>query len=231
MTDDEFLKYYGVFFRIKKAVPALELQPQNPAKSNGIFKNNSRGIYYDSHAFVFANNGNTQQIEITLGNTAYYKSLVVGTSESNAQIKQSEINGFGVTIFQYAGKDGSTCYHTEFMNNGIAYCITSNNLSQKGFVTAMTSVITNNIDTKAHTSRANDTHTVTGTVNAFDANANLISISVGNGVFSTLKIYLQGGEAKSYSVGNKVKVSYIGNPVTICTIWRQQLKSISIVED
>jgi len=231
MTDDEFLNYYGVSFSINKALPALELQPQNPAKRNGIFKNSSRGIYYDSHTFVFANDANTQRIEVTLSKGAYYPGLIVGTAESNAQLKQSELGGFAVTIFQYAGENGSTCYHTEFLNNGIAYCITSYNLSQKDYVAALTSVIADNVDTKANPSGAEDTHTATGTVNAVDENANLISISVGDGAFTTLIIYLPGGEAKSYSVGDQVKVSYVGNPITICTIWERQLKSITTVND
>ena len=226
MTDGEFLNYYGVSFSINKALPALELQPQNPAKSNGIFKNSSRGTYYDSHTFVFANDTNTQRIEITLSKTAYYPGLIVGTDESNAQLKQSELGGFAVTIFQYAGEDGSTCYHTELLNNGIAYCITSYNLSQKDYAAALTSVIADNVDTKANPSGAEDTHTATGTVNAVDENANLISISVGDGAFSTIKIYLLDGETKNYSIGDNVEISYIGNPVTICTIWEQQLKSI-----
>lgn len=229
MTDDEFLKYYGVLFSINKAVTALELQPQNPANNNGIFKNSSRGTYYDSHTFVFANDTNPQRIEITLSKTAYYPGLIVGADESNAQLKQSEINGFAVTVFQYAGENGSTCYHTEFLNNGIAYCITSYNLSQKDYGAALASVIADNVDTEANPSGAEEVHTVTGTVNVVDENANLISVSLGDGVFSALRVYLPDGEAKSYSVGDKVEVSYTGNPITICTIWERQLKSITTV--
>lgn len=231
MTDDQFLNYYGVLFSINNAVPALELQPQNPANNNGIFKNSSRGTYYDSHTFVFANDINTQRIEITLNKTVYYPSLIVGTDESNTQIKQSEINGFAVTIFQYAGEDGSTCFYTEFLNNGIAYCITSHNLPQKDYTAAITSVIADNVDTEGNPSGAEDTHTVRGTVNVVDENASLISISVGDSVFSALKIYLPDGEAKNYLVGDQAEVSYAGNPVSICTIWEQQLKSIAAVKD
>jgi hypothetical protein len=229
MTDGEFLNYYGVSFSINKALPALELQPQNPAKSNGIFKNSSRGTYYDSHTLVFANDANTQRMEITLSKTAYYPGLIVGTNESNAQLKQSELGSFAVTIFQYAGKDGNTCFYTEFLNNGIAYCITSYNLSQKDYTAALSSVIVDNVNTEANKSGAKDAHMVTGTVNAIDENANLISISVGDGAFSTLRVYLPDGEAKRYSVGDQVEASYVGNPITICTIWERQLKSINTV--
>jgi len=231
MTDDEFLKYYGVSFSINKAVAALELQPQNPAYGNGIFRNSSRGTYYDSHTFVFANDGNTQRIEITLSKTAYYPGLIVGADESGTQLKQSEINGFVVTVFQYAGENGSTCYHTEFLNNGIAYCITSYNLSQKDYTAALTSVIADNLNAEANPFGAKELHTVTGTVNSVDENANLISISSGDGMFSTLNVYLPDGDAKTYSAGDKVKVSYIGNPITISTIWEAQLKSITFIKD
>lgn len=226
ITDGEFLNYYGVSFSINKVLPALKLQPQNPVKSNGIFKNSSRGTYYDSHTFVFANDADTQRMEITLSKTAYYPGLIVGTDESNAQFKQSELGGFAVTIFQYTGEDGSTCYYTEFLNNGITYCITSYNLSQKDYAAALTSVIANNVGAETNASGVEDTHTVIGTVNAVDENANLISIAVGDGAFSTLRAYLPDGKAKSYSIGDKVEISYVGNPVTICTIWEQQLKSI-----
>ena len=226
MTDGEFLNYYGVSFGISKALPALKLQPQNPAKSNGVFKSSGRGTYYDRHTFVFANDGNAQRIDITLSKTAYYPGLTAGTDERNAQPKQSELSGFAVTIFQYTGEDGSTCFYTEFLNNGIAYCITSYNLSQKDYTAALTSVIANNVGAETNASGVEDTHTVTGTVNAVDENANLISIAVGDGAFSTLRAYLPDGKAKSYSIGDKVEISYVGNPVTICTISEQQLKSI-----
>lgn len=229
MTDDEFLKYYGVSFSINKAVPALELQPQNAEYSNGIFKNSSRGTYYDRHTFVFANDGNTQRVEITLSKTAYYPGLIVGTDESNDQLKQSELGGFAVTIFQYVGEDGSTCFYTEFLNDGIAYCITSYNLSQKDYTAALASVIADNVDAEANKSGAEDAHTVTGTVNSVDENVNLISISAGDGAFSNLRVYLPDGEAKRYSVGDQVEASYVGNPITICTIWERQLKSINTV--
>ena len=229
MTDDEFLKYYGISFSINRAVPAFELQLLNPANNNGIFRNSSRGTYYDSHTFVFANAVNTQRLEITLSKTAYYPGLIIGTDESTTQLKQSELGGFAVTIFQYAGKDGSTCFYTEFLNNGIAYCITSYNLSQKDYTAALSSVIADNVNTEANKSGAKNAHMVTGTVNAVDENANLISISVGDGAFSTLRVYLPDGEAKRYSVGDQVEVSYVGNPITICTIWERQLKSINTV--
>ena len=231
MTDDEFLNYYGVLFSINKAVPALELQPQNPENRNGIFKNSGRGTYYDSHTFVFANRGNTQRMEITLSKTAYYPGLIAGADERNAQLKQSELGGFAVTIFQYVGENGSTCFYTEFLNNGIAYCITSYNLSQKDYAAALASVIADNVDAEAHPSGTEDAHTVTGTVNSVDENANLISISVGDGSFSTLSVYLPDGEAKRYSVGDQVEASYVGNPITICTIWERQLKSINTVNN
>lgn len=230
MTDDEFLNYYGVSFSIGKAVPTLVLQPQNPASGNGIYKSGSRGTYYDSHTFVFANDADTQRIKVTLSKMAYYPGLMVGADERDAQMKQSELGGFAVTIFKYAGRDGSNCFRTEFLNNGIAYCITAYNLSQEDYAAAITSVIADNVDTAAKPTGAKDTHTVTGTVNAVDENDNLISITVGNGAFSTLKIYLSDDETAGYSVGDQVEVTYVGNPITICTIWEQQLNSISIVK-
>lgn len=230
MTDDQLQKYYGVSFSISKAVPALERQPQNPANNNGIFKNSSRGTYYDSHTFVFANDGNTQRIEIMLSKTAYYPGLIVSTDENGTQLKQSEINGFAVTIFRYVGEDGSDCLYTEFLNNGIAYCITSYNLSQKDYAAALSLVIADNVHSEANPSGAEDTHMVHGTVNAVDQNANLISISAGDSALSALKIYLPDGEAKNYFVGDQVEVSYVGNPITICTIWAQQIKSIDAAD-
>lgn len=231
MTDNEFLNYYGVSFSIEKDVPALKLQLQNPEYINGIYKNDQRGIYCDSHTFVFATDGNTQRIEVALDKTAHYPGFIVEAYEFEHALIQSEINGVAVTIFQYTGWDGDNCYHTEFLNNGSAYCITSYNLSQEDYVAALASVISDNVVTDEIPTGAEDSHTISGMVNVVDKTANLIIVKLDDGAYFSLSVYLRDGEAEEYSYGDVVEVKYTGEPITICTIWKQQLDSVTVIEN
>lgn len=231
MTDNEFLNYYEVTFSIEKDVPTLKLQPQNPEYINGIYKNDKRGIYYDSHNFVFAADNNTQRIEFALDKTAHYPGLIVEAYECEHALIQSEINGVAVTIFQYTGWDRDNCYHTEFFNNGIAYCITSYNLSQEDYVAALASVIADNVVTDEIPTSAEDFHTISGMVNVVDKTENLIIVKLDDEAYSSLAVYLPDGEAKGYSYGDVVEVKYTGEPITIRTIWKQQLDSVTVIED
>lgn len=140
MTDKELLNYYEVELN----VPSLKLQPQDINKFNGVFKNKARGIYYDSHTFVFTSKDGLQRLEVLLGKETGYPPSIIDSDESNQALVQSKIDGMSVTIFSYTNFEGNRCYHTEFSANDVSYSITSYSLTQENFVAALTSIIVNN---------------------------------------------------------------------------------------
>lgn len=226
MTGDELLRYYGVKLSISSAVPQLKQQPQNAAQQNGIFKNNSRGVYYDSNAFVFAGSDGSPKLTVLLSKTALTTGLCASAGENSTQWRQTEINGFGLTVFQYTGEDKSTCFYTEFVAKQTAYRVSAEQLPWGDYKAALAALIADNVDTKAAPCGAQDDHVVTGAITVVDDTAGMIAITEENSNFSSLKIEGLGSEAKNYATGDQLQVTYTGNPVLLGTLQRQQVKSI-----
>ena len=222
MTEKEMLDYYGIQIAIEGAVPDLKPQSQ----TFGIYKNAERGVYYDHNTFAYLSPDHSQRLEIAVGKVTFPPTLAVH-DEVDRTLRQSEIHGIGITVFSYTDSEGVKCYHTEISNNGIAYSITSAGLTQKTYEAAVASLISDNfipVDSMGSASA----HTVTGIVDGVDETANLITVQSDG---APLTVYLAKKEAGRYSVGDKVEISYVGNPITLCTIWKQQLSSIVIHND
>ncbi len=228
LTDIEFLDYYGAVLNIEKAVPGFKLQPQNPSSSNGIFKNEVRGTYYDSHTFTFLSKDGQQRFDILLDKVNHYPMFNFGMDARGQTMVQSEINGVGVTIFSYINGEGKQCYHAELRGKETSYSVTSYDVSQENYAAALASVITDNFVSDGTSMGAEAMHTVNGIVNVVDITANLIALKLDSGDSSGFIVYLSDGEAEKYSLGDHVKISFQGNPITIDTIWEQQLTDISI---
>ncbi len=227
MTDDELVDYYGITFNIEIADFALTLQQQNPNAANGLYKNSEGGVYYDTNIFVYQSAGGFQRLAVTLGKAFHAPGFIAQSSKYEHSLKQSEINGVGVTIFHYR-KDGSDCYHTEFLNNGVSYRITSYNLPLKDYIEALASIIADNYVFSGGPASARAAHTAAGFVDTVDTAANFITIKPENAFDPALAVYLPDGEASRYSLGDKIEIRYIGNPMTIGTIWPQQLSRITV---
>ena len=226
MAGDELLNYYNATFSISSAVPQLKQQPQNATQQNGVFKNSSRGVYYDSNSFVFAGSDGTPKLTVQLSKVSLTSGFCVGTDEGNAQWQQSEINGFGVTIFQYTGENGINCFYTEFVTKQTAYRVSAEQLPWGEYKAVLASLIADNVDTKTTPCGAQDEHVVKGAVTVVDETAGAIAITSENSDFTGYRIEGLGSEVKNYVTGDRVQLSYTGNPVLIDTLQSQQVKSI-----
>ena len=221
MTVDELCSYYGSIIEVDNSILTLQ-----DGQIFGIYRNDNRGVYYDTNTLRFVSTDNNQRFEVTVGKSAYFFYFPAQDYSVEEDIKQSEINGVAITIFSYVNKKGENCYHTEIMSNDVAYSMTSYNLPYDTYISIISSIISTNC-TADIISTVDTLHKVRGSIDSVDSTANLLTATLDNG--KVLTVYLQENEADKYSVGNYVEISYIGNPITINTIWKQQLSNIAII--
>lgn len=140
MTETELLKYYGVSIPIEEVLPSLKKQRHK--ESIGIYKSESRGIYFDSNAFSFESEDGLQKLTVVIakGSIPYtgFTNIIEGY---DPQLKQSEVNGVEMTIAHYMDSEGTDKYYAEFMFNGNGYKIYAQNVSLEEFTKSLVALV------------------------------------------------------------------------------------------
>ncbi len=134
MTDDELLDYYGVSLPIEEVLPSLKKQKQSTNGYNGIFKNETRGVYFDNNAFSFSNEDGTKKLTVVLAKGHYPFNSI--NKAYDHKLKQSEVNGVNMIIANYTS-DGADMYYAEFMFNGNGYNIYAENMLKDEFANVL----------------------------------------------------------------------------------------------
>jgi hypothetical protein len=145
MTDDEFMTYFGL--RLPgEIISGLTLQKQNSNGNNGIYKNNIRGAYYDTHSFHYSNANGSQGITIILSKGRLPRRII--WEPVFPPFLNSDVNGIAVTIahymgvYDFSGKDeNNDIYYAEFMLKGNGYAVISKNMSAPNFMAALTIIV------------------------------------------------------------------------------------------
>ncbi len=248
MTLSEILKYYGVDEDITSQLNVLEpsLMPVsafgNPegfpiSQQYGIYKSADRGVYYDTNSFLFADEGETKKVCITLAKAFKMSSDVFPLL--NEELQFTHINGRQFAIFHYINGDGNSCYHVEFTQGDLAYYISAENISSENFVKYLQSIVTSNSSWPCENpsddisySGSSSVHVIAGQIIALDLSANFIAIKPSE-IYGcdALGITPAKGEAKNYSLHDYVKVTFNGEPATVNSIWNQQLINIEVISE
>lgn len=213
MTEMETLDYFGVELDVDKII----------SKGNGdlgIYKNSERGIYYDTNSFEYKTE-NSGRFSVTLSKIFHVP--FIHPSDYDGKITQSEINGVGITIFGFVSENGEVRFHSEILYNGVCYDFNSRNLSEEEYVSLISAIIADNLP--GEELGVNDVHKFKGKVSAVDSNAGLLGITADDG--ECLTVYLSADEVKEYELNDEAELTYTGNPITIRSVWRQQINSIS----
>lgn len=92
-------------------------------------KPDNRGIYYDGNFIEFRNSGGTQDINIVLSKVFKHTSDVFDLSADELQF--TEINGRELAVFHYTNENGTDCYYAEFLQNDVAFVVSSENISME----------------------------------------------------------------------------------------------------
>ena len=222
MSYEELLTYFDVSLPITETLPCLTLQ----SKYFGVFKSEDRGIYYDGNSVVFRNTDGTQSLNIVLSKVFKHTYDIFDLSEE--ELKFTDINGRELAVFHYKNENGAECYYAEFLQDDVAFIISSENISAKDYAKCLQALVN-----KTQQS-SNSVHTITGEIVAIDPYANHIGIrldedkapqySRGYGIALP-----DGKSADGYSLGDRVEITYTGEPATILTIWAEQLVDITLL--
>jgi len=219
MTPDEALIYYGVELPIGEIFPNFGLTDSR----FGIYANEN-GAYRDANGFTYANGEQSLEIMLSKAMTvgsgiAYYVKL------EDDRLEFSTVNGRELAVFHYTG-DGDH-FHVHFFQNGVIYHVTSNNIPRDDFAGVLAVLVDGGESVFA--SRA-----LTGSVTAIDANAGLITVSPDEGQgYRGYVVYPPPEEMEKMTKlpsGQRIVITYAGEPATAGCIWRQQLVGIGAVD-
>lgn len=222
MSYEELLRYFDVSLPITETLPYLTLQ----SKDFGIYQTDNRGIYYDGNFVEFQNSDGTQSINIVLSKVFKHTSDVFTLTED--ELKFTDINGRELAVFHYKNENGAECYYTEFLQDDVAFVVSSENISAEDYTKCLQALVN-----KTQQSN-NPVNTITGEIVVIDPYANHIGVRLDeeqtpeyNSVYG---IDLPDGQsAEDYSLGDRVEVTYTREPATILTIWAEQFVDIKLL--
>jgi hypothetical protein len=226
MTYDEVMEYFAATIPVSDVLPDLKLQPKSQDNPYGIYSSdeNGRGHYYDANQFLFLNENGSQSFSVTLEKVFFLFGYQMEL-ENPDSLALSNINGRKLAVFHYVGVDEHDCYHVEFVQNGIAYCVQSSNLSQDNFIKGLTALV-------EKTEEQAEPRTLIGTVNLVDTYAGYIGIkSDVDQAYKNMVIHLPIGEAKDALFQKRVEIFYEGEPATVNQIWSQQFIGMNIIDE
>lgn len=222
MSYEELLAYFAVSLPIPEALPDFTRR----SGEFGIFRSENHGVYYDGNSVAFRNSDGTQGICVGLSKVFKHTYDIFALRED--ELKFTEINGRELAVFHYKNENGAECYYTEFLQEDVAFLIRGENLSAEDYAKCL-QVLVNQTQQSGSA-----VHAVTGVVDAIDPYANRIGIRLDEEqALEYSRAYgvelPDGRSAEEYSIGDRVEVTYTGEPATILTIWAEQLVEITVL--
>ena len=222
MSYEDLLSYFDISLPITETLPYLTLQ----SKDFGIYQSEDRNVYFDGNSVVFENSNGTQRIYIVLSKVFKHTYDIFDLSED--ELKFTDINGRELAVFHYTNENGADCYYAEFLQDDVAFVISSENISAEDYARCLQALVN-----KAQQSN-NSPHTITGEIIAIDPYANPIGIRLdGDQAPKYSRGYgidlPDGHSTEGYSLGDHVEITYMGEPATILTIWAEQFVDIKLL--
>lgn len=247
MTQQELLDYYGVALPVEELFPLLSAvgPEEGDGFGRGIYRREGGEPYFDTNTFSFESADGVLAVYVSLDKVFH---LPASSWElPGDELRFTGINGWELALFRYPDEEGNGCFHTEFRQNGVNFCVTGKNLAEGEFAALLEALLE-----PRENHAPGEVRTVTGTVSAGiskqtltasqldgDASAGTfvevsyqgpLGLAVNDGGdYSFLRIELTPEQAfrlAELSVGDQVTVRFTGEPATIGTVWNQQLVSI-----
>lgn len=220
---EELLNYFDVSLPISETLSYLTLQ----STDFGIFQTENRGVYYDGNSVVFQNSDGTQSVNIVLSKV--FKHTYDLFDLRDDELKFTDVNGRELAVFHYTNENGTDCYYAEFLQNDVAFVVSSENISMEDYAKCLQVLVE-----KAQ-QNSGSVNTITGEIVVIDPYANHIGVRLDKEqapeYSSVYGIDLPDGQsAGDYSLGDRVEVMYTGEPATILTIWAEQLVDIKLLK-
>ena len=219
---EELLNYFDVSLPITETLPYLTRQ----SKDFGIFQSENRDVYYDGNSVTFQNSDGTQSINVGLSKVFKHTYDIFDLRDD--ELRFTDINGRKLAVFHYKNENGAECYYAEFLQDDVAFIVRSENISAADYGKCLEALVN-----KTQQSN-NSVHTITGEIITIDPYANHIGIRLDEDKAPEYSrgygIDLPDGQsADGYSLGDRVEVTYTGEPATILTIWAEQFVDITLL--
>ena len=219
---EELLNYFDVSLPITETLPYLTLQ----SKDFGIFQSENRDVYYDGNSVTFQNSDGTQSINVGLSKV--FKHTYDLFDLSDDELKFTDINGRDLAVFHYKNENGAECYYAEFLQDDVAFIVRSENISSADYGKCLQALVN-----KTQQSN-NSVHTITGEIIVIDPYANRMGIRLDEDKALEYSrgygIDLPDGQSTDgYTLGDRVEITYTGEPATILTIWAEQFVDIALL--
>ncbi len=211
----KLLDYYGVELSVETLFP--ELSRQEPAQgSYGIYQDPARGVYYDKNSLSFQNEDGTVTLDIAFSKAVHRPSGSL--SLTGPTLEFTAVNGRRLALFRYTD-EASVCYYAEFLQNGVGWYLGSAGMDEADFLRLLLAV--------AAPGDGAETHTVSGTVIAIDPYAGSMGVQPEDDLAGHQIRLPDTISPEDYALGDRVTVTYVGEPATIHTIWAEQLLDIT----
>lgn len=216
LTYTELLKYFDISLPITESFPNFSLSN----KDFGIYQSDKRNVYYDGNQVSFISDN--KMIRVGLSKVMKHTGDIFRLTTD--ELKFTTINNRELAVYHYTDENGNRCYHTEFLQDGVAFTVGTKNLSVEEF-TKLLQIIIEDVQQFG----TGQTNSISGEVNAVDPFANRIVLKLND--TCAFGIELPDGEsAENFSLGNVVRVTFTGEPATISTIWEQQIVNIEMIK-
>ena len=232
MTRAEALDHFGAKLPVEEAAPELR---QESGGEYGVYRSGERGCYYDVNSFRFSSETGEKVLTVSLRTTLIMAPSPPEIRSSPETLEPTRVNGWDLILFDLGG-GGAPCYYTEFFQSGAAWYVTGQGLTADEFVRVLSALLKEKPVTDVPV-------TVTGTVTAVDSrhsdyfdgqehhyseDHDYIELELDQG--GGLTVWLR-GEADRYAKGDRVTVTYTGEPATVGHIWPGQLGGVTKVEE
>lgn len=218
MTYEELLDYFQTALPVSQALPNLTLQEG----AYGIYQRDERGIYYDGNAVVFESEDGTQRVQVILSKVFKHTSDVFQLT--GEQLSFTQVKNRNLAVFHYTDEAGQSCYYTEFLQHDVAFQVDGENLSEEEYAQVLEALVDPAQQEEA-------VQTLVGTVTATDPYTNDLGILLeGENVSTYSRGYgidlPENLRVEDFALGDRVEVTYTGEPATICTVWAEQFLDI-----
>lgn len=244
MTRAELLDYYGVSLPIEALFPdLLAVEPEEgDGFGRGIYRTGERGAYFDTNTFAFELDAGEVGLYVTL-DKAFHQPIAPWELPGDS-LSFTAINGWELALFLYPGEVGGQCFYTEFRQNGVNYRVTGKNMCEQEYAAVLEALLEERSDfapgavrTFRGTYGGGIGHQFLGTRNP-DGSTTVEESWTGplfldlddGGEYSSLCIELTPAQAAQFAgldLGDRVTVSFVGEPATVGTVWTQQLVRVA----
>lgn len=248
MTREELLDYFGVSLPVEEVLPAyFAVGPEEgDGFGRGIYRSESRDTYFDTNTFSFELSGGMVGVYVTLDRAFH---MAASPWELPADLLEfTTINGRELALFRYPDEEGNQYFYTEFLQNDVGYRVCGKNMCEQEYAAVLEALLEERETLVPIRSRTftgvysggigHQTLTTThedGSVSAEESWHGPLHLALEDGAeYPSLRIELTPEQAEEFSdlsLGDRVEVTFTGEPATIGTVWTQQLVCLKRVEE